>query len=253
MKYPTIEHERAANKVVEIYSKDKRVMAILLVNSCARGKATKDSCLDLTLIIKNIKDADKIKKNFDKLTLSVKELLDVRKVGKFSHIDLHIGDGKFKPKPRDWESGPDEFELEIGNTYDYSKVLFERENYFKELSRRYIPYYEEILRKKKLAEAVKYCTNNLDHVPLYVNRGLYFAAFDRLYKASQEFMQALFISKKVYPISYAKWIKEQFVDILNMPELYRKFVEIHEIKNFESGEIAEKAEMLRKMLQDNVK
>ncbi len=59
-----------------------------------------------------------------------------------------------------------------------------------------------------------------------VDRGLYFQAFDRLYNAHQEFLQALFISRRTYPIVYNKWIHEQIVDILHLPELYEsiKFI-----------------------------
>lgn len=53
-----------------------------------------------------------------------------------------------------------------------------------------------------------YCLNNLNHIPLYVNRGLYFQAFDRPYNAIREFIQALFIGYQTYPIAYAKWIRD---------------------------------------------
>jgi predicted nucleotidyltransferase len=253
IKYPTKEHETAAKKFVEIFSKDKRVMSILLVNSCARGMASRDSCLDLCVIVKEKKDTQRIWKKFEKLTSGIKEFVDLKKVGRFSHIDLNITDGKIKPKTRGWETGPDEFELEIGNIFVYSVILFDKDNYFKKVSKAYLPYYNEALRKKKLEEAKRYFINNIDHIPLFVNRGLYFAAFDRFYKAAQEFMQALFIAKKIYPISYVKWVKWQFVDVLKMPELYKEFVKIHEINSFESNEIANKAEMLRKMFEENVR
>ncbi len=45
--YPTKQHEKAARKFVEIFAKDSRVKTILLTCSCARGKAVKDSCLDM--------------------------------------------------------------------------------------------------------------------------------------------------------------------------------------------------------------
>jgi predicted nucleotidyltransferase len=251
--YPTTEHENAANKFVEIFSKDSRVNSILLVNSCARGKATKDSCLDLVLLINNLSEKEKIELDFKNLLKSVPEFIELKKAGRFSHIDLFITDGQITPNEREWESGPDEFELAIGNLFIYSFVLFDKKDYFLKLTKKYLPYYSENLRKKKLAEATKFFLNNIHHVQLYVDRELYFAAFDRLYKASQEFLQALFISKKVYPISYAKWIKEQLVEILGMPRLYSEFVQIHEINKFEGQEIAQKAEKLRKMFQENVK
>lgn len=242
--YPTKEHENAANKMVEILSKDKGVLSILLTNSCVRGMATKDSCLDMEIIIKNIKNKEKMKDKIEKLDNTVKEFIELKKVGKFSHMDIHVSDGKLKIKRRDWTSGPDEFELEIGNMFVYSKVLYGRKS-FERLKKQYLPYYDEKLRKQRLEEVKKYCLNNLEHVPLYVKRQLYFQAFDRIYKANQEFMQALFISRKVYPIAYDKWIKYQFYDILKMPELYELVKGNISIANLESDELVIKAEKLK--------
>ena len=45
--YPTSEHEAAAAAIVEFVTTNYCVDAVLLVNSCARGKATQDSCLDI--------------------------------------------------------------------------------------------------------------------------------------------------------------------------------------------------------------
>ena len=49
----------------------------------------------------------------------------LRRVGRYSHVDLDFVDGCFVPKTRGWTSGPDEFELEIGNTLVYSVLLWE--------------------------------------------------------------------------------------------------------------------------------
>ncbi len=62
-------------------------------------------------------------------------------------------------------------------------------------------------------------------------------------------MQALFIKKRIYPISYDKWVKEQFVEILKMPKVYKKIVNIIQIKKLESGEIARKAKILKKLVE----
>jgi predicted nucleotidyltransferase len=225
-------------------------MAILLTCSCARGKATKDSCLDLAVIIKNIKDKEKIRKFFNRLTKTEKSFMTLKKVGAYSHIDLNVTDGMIKPKHRGWTSGPDNFELEIGNVFRYYVLLFDRNKYFEKLRKKWIPYYNEKLRRKRLLEVKIFCMNSLSHVPLYVNRHLYFEAFDRLYNASQEFMQALFIKKRIYPLSYTKWIKEQYVEILKMPKLYDQIRDIIQIKNFESGEMAGKAAKLKKLVKE---
>ena len=96
----------------------------------------------------------------------------------------------------------------------------------------------------------KYCLNNLDHIPLYIDRGLHFQCFNRFYDAFREFLQALFIAQRTYPIAYDKWIQEQIVDILGLPELYNQLLRLFEIRNFESREILDKANILRDLLDE---
>ena len=50
--YPTPEHQTAAETIVEHFVSNYKIDAVLLVNSCARGKATRDSCLDITILTK---------------------------------------------------------------------------------------------------------------------------------------------------------------------------------------------------------
>jgi len=94
-----------------------------------------------------------------------------------------------------------------------------------------------------------YCLNNLHHIPLYIERGLYFHSFDRLYNAYREFLQALFIARRTYPIAYNKWIREQVEEILGSPELYAQLSHLFEIKQFESYEIADKAKEVEQLLE----
>lgn len=246
MNYPTTQHQEAAEKVVEIFSKDKGVMTILLTCSCAREKASKDSCLDMCIIVRKEKDIKNIKNKFESYN-NIKEFKNLRKVGKYSNLELHFTDGKINPIIRSWTSGPDDYELEIGNIFIYSVVLFDRNKYFSKLRRKYVPYYSEKLRRKRIKEVKRFMFNNLDHIPPYVKRELYFQSFSRLYNASKEFLQVLFIKNKVYPIAYDKWIKEQLVDILHKPKIYRELVDLLEIKNLESDELIKKSEKLREM------
>jgi hypothetical protein len=94
----------------------------------------------------------------------------------------------------------------------------------------------------------EYCLNNLHHIPLYVERELYFQSFNRLYHAIGEFLQALFISKRTYPIAYDKWIEEQLCDILKLPNLYNDLVKMMEYDTFESSEHKTKAERLESLV-----
>lgn len=254
--YPTVEHQQAAQTVSKFFASFPEVEAVILVGSNARGKASIDSCLDITVLMlpeKLLKRKTVLEQQWNKFyeTKSVFEKL--RKVGKYSHVDLDFIDGCFMPKPRGWTSGPDEFELEIGNTLVYSVSLYERSDYLKRLKEKWLPYYCDTLRRDRLKMVHFYCVNNLDHIALFAERGLHFQAFDRLYNAFKEFLQALFISRRTYPIAYDKWIREQVVEILGMPMVYRQLPKLFEIGHFESKEVAEKAEDLRFLLEKYAK
>ena len=74
-------------------------------------------------------------------------------------------------------------------------------------------------------------------------------SFDRLYNAYREFLQALFIARRTYPIAYNKWIREQVEEILGLPELYAQLTHLFEIKQFASSEIADKAKEVEQLLE----
>lgn len=250
--YPTEQHAAAAQAIVTFFAACDEVDSVLLVNSCARGRATRDSCLDMTILVKpTIKDAAiaALQHEWDAHYQGDLVFSQLRTVGAYSNVDLDITTGNFKPHERDWTSGPDEFELEVGNTLVYCVPLWERHNRLEELRRQWLPYYNEALRAERLSAAQRYCRNNLDHIRLYVPRGLHFQSFHRLYDAFREFLQALFIARRTYPIAYNKWIKEQIVEILHLPELYPQLTALFEIQRFESDEIARKALALRSLLE----
>ena len=48
--YPTPAHEQAAHAVVALFSDLADSEAVLLTGSCARGKASPDSCLDIVVL-----------------------------------------------------------------------------------------------------------------------------------------------------------------------------------------------------------
>lgn len=117
---------------------------------------------------------------------------------------------------------------------------------------RWLPYYDEELRWTRLQECMKFGINNLDHVPSAVERRLYFHAFDRLYHSFAEFLQGLFIARRVYPIAYKKWIREQIEGILGLPQLYEELVSLLSISNLESDELVTKSFRLRNLFDEYV-
>ena len=250
--YPTPEHKAAAEAIVEFVTTNYRVDAVLLVNSCARGKATRDSCLDISVLARlearqsllDVLEADWLR--FEETSPAIAAM---KRVGKYSVVHPNFTDGTFVPPERDEAAGPDWFEVEVGNLLAYSVPLWHNGGYYEQLKRQWLPYYSEDLRRERMAMVRGYCLNNLRHIPLYIERGLYFQSFDRLYNAYQEFLQALFIARRTYPIAYNKWIREQIEEILGLPELYAQLSHLFEIKRFESFEIAEKALEVEQLLE----
>jgi predicted nucleotidyltransferase len=253
--YPTSEHQRAAQAIVEFFAALPEVEAVILYGSCARGKACRDSCLDVLILVRPEAPAPTratLARRWRDFYAEAEVFQALLQVGQYSHVDLDLTDGCFVPRARGWTGGPDAFELEIGNTLVYTVALWERGDYLERLQAQWLPYYDELLRQERLPMVLRYCHNNLDHIPLFADRGLHFQAFKRFYDAFREFLQALFIARRTYPIAYDKWIREQVEDILGMPELYRQLPRLLEIERFESAEIARKAKELENLLESYV-
>jgi predicted nucleotidyltransferase len=250
--YPTPEHQKAADAITEHFASNYRIDAVLLVNSCARGKATRDSCLDIIMLAmpdpsrSQLRELEAGWEEFEKSSQAVQALY---KTGKYSVVHPDFIHGVFVPHEQDEAAGPDDFELQIGNFLAYSVPLWQGSDYLDQLKGQWLPYYSDELRQERLERVRWYCLNNLHHIPLYMERGLYFQSFDRLYNAYLEFLQALFLARRTYPIAYNKWIHEQIVEILGLPELYEQLTHLFEIKQFESHEIADKGKEVEELLE----
>lgn len=253
--FPTIQHSEAAHEIIAFFRMRTGVQSVLVVNSCARGKATPDSCLDIAVLLTPqdfAGEASNMELAWQEHYGTMPVFTRLKSVGLHSVVHLYFTSGEFVAKERDEVSEPDSFELEIGNCLVYSVPIWSSSHYFEELRKRWLPYYDEALRRERLATAVSHCLNDLDHIPWYIRRGLHFQAFERLHLAFKGFLQALFIGKRRYPIAYNKWIHEQIVDILNMPELYRELPRLFELRHFESDEMSRKADRLKLLVHDYI-
>jgi predicted nucleotidyltransferase len=238
-------HRQAHDLVCDYLQQDKRVLALALTGSAARNEGSFDSDLDYAIFFREDAPTEEI---IERVNVALDREIHARQgdeVGLFFAVDLHAVPTLIVPQPRSWTDGPDNFELEIGNTFVHTRLIFERGDAFSKARARYLPYYDDAMRRARLSATLRFCLNNLDHIEPYVKRGLYFQAFRRLYDASLEFLQALFITKRVYPIAYDKWVKKQLVEMLRLPELYSGFVQLYQVRALESDELVEKSEQLR--------
>lgn len=249
--FPTLLHQAAADQILTYFSAIRSVDTILVVNSCARGQAVPESDLDFAILVEPTTSAENIatiEGSWAKFSEIDTKINEYKSFSKFSHLHLDIITGNYVPTPLELGGSVDFFELEIGNHIRYSAPMQTIGKCFKELQSRWLPYYDEGLRLDRFEMIRTGCQYDLDHIHLFVKRGLFFQAFNILYQAFQKFLQVLFIGARVYPIAYNKWIKYQIEEILGKPELYDKLPPIISLNNIESNEILIKTEMLQQLL-----
>lgn len=251
--FPTKLHQKSAEIIRDYFLAIPNVDTVLVVNSCARGQAVPESDLDFGILVKpDTSDAEikNIEHAWQIYSEKQPTFLIYKQSSQFAHLHLDIIDGNFRPANVEKGEPIDHFEIEIGNQICYSAPMGDVGLYFQKLQKKWLPYYNEELRLQRLQRTKDACNYDLDHIPSFIKRELYFQAFDILCKAFQEYLQGLFISNKTYPIAYNKWIREQVVKWLNKPDLYPKLSPILSISNIESNEINDKAKVLRNLLND---
>ncbi len=248
--FPTLIHRRAAEAIVD-FSIGLSVEAVLLVNSCARGTATPESDLDIALLIDPelpTKQRQSLDDAWRKRYENESVFRELERLSRFARVHLDVFDGRWVPQPWDDGGGPDAFEIEIGNRVAYAVPLWERSNAFADLRTRWLPYYGESLRQERLRMVNDACRLNIERVHFAVTRGLNFYGFDRLYHAFQEFLQALFIAHRVYPIAYNKWLREQVEGLLGLAALYRELASVLALGHLRPDELIDRAEHVRRLL-----
>ncbi len=249
--FPSTLHRDTAELVQDYFSKISSVDTVLVVNSCARGQAVPESDLDFAILVNPdmpSAEIENIEAGWLRFSATEPTLLKYQQTSQFALLHLDVITGNYIPTILETGVASDFFEIEIGNQICYSAPMSDAGKYFRELQNKWLPYYDEALRLQRFTMTKNACEYDLNHIPFFIKRGLYFQAFDILYKAFQEYLQTLFIAHKTYPIAYNKWIKEQVVKWLNKPDLYPKLPPILSVSNIESNEINEKAGMLRELL-----
>ena len=251
--FPTALHQQTAEFAHDFFLSQPQVDTVLVVNSCARGQATPESDLDMAVLVKPETAHPEIQELEVKWqsALQASPVFQQFKVSHtFMQLHLDVITGQYTPTTWDDGGGPDGFELEVGNQVAYGAPMHEAGAFYKQLQSTWLPYYDPQLQTQRLAMARQACAYDLDHVPFFFRRGLHFQAFDRLYKAFQEFLQTLFISRKTYPIAYNKWIREQVEQKLGLPGLYSELPSIISVGNIESEEVIQKSLKLKSLLAE---
>jgi len=253
LRFPTLLHQQAAETAFRFFRLQPAVDTVLIVNSVARGQAVPESDLDMAVLVHPETPGEEIARleALWREEMAANGLLRrFRQSGKHAHIHLDLVTGLYTPAEWDDGGGPDGFELEVGNQLAYSAPMHTAGPYYRRLRAEWLPYYREDLRRQRLAMVRGACACDLEHVPFFVRRELYFQAFDRLYKGFQEFLQALFIARRVYPLAYNKWIRMQVADWLSLPSLYRELPALISVQNIEGAEVIEKAARLAALLEE---
>jgi predicted nucleotidyltransferase len=207
-RFPTLLHQQVSELIGDFFAAQAHVDTALLVNSCARGQAVPDSDLDVAVLVKSSTSGEQLReleRLWGEFAGAQSLIQQFRRAGRFLQVHLDVFDGRITPSVWDDGGGPDSFEVEIGNRLAVSLPLREPGPRFRELQAEWLPYYPEDLRLRPRP--------GLHSVP--AGSRLTLSGVDRLYKAHQELLQALFVS-------YNKWIGEQVAGWLASPDLYRE-------------------------------
>jgi predicted nucleotidyltransferase len=256
MWFPTQTHEKVADLFAGFCKNRESVDTVMVVNSCARAKAAPQSDLDIATLVKAGTPTEEVAEmiaawqRFAARNALVDKFMQM---GPFCKVHIDFFDGTFVPPVWDEGGGPNTFEIEIGNRVAHSAVLHEPGPYFKELKKQWLPYYSNDLRIARVSMVRKACIYHIEYVKLLHKRSLFFHAFDQLYKAYQEFLEGVFISRQTYPVAYNKWIHEQIVEWLELPDLYDDLLKVLTIADLEGNDILIKADLVFELLEHWVK
>lgn len=219
--YPSQHHAAAAASATAYWAGISDVEAVLLTCSCARNQAAPSSCVDLAVLVPPAEERRFRDREMDRFAAFAERdaaIQALSKVARWSAVDLEIIIGEFPVPYHGYTSGPDDYEVAIGNYLAWSIPLYTQGGRLGELRKRWLPYYSEELARKREAMVLGYAHNNVDHIEPFAQRGLVFQARKRLQHAAEEYLQALFIQRRIYPIAYDKWVTYQLVDVLRMPQ-----------------------------------
>jgi len=259
--YPNDEYPKVLTKVTDYFKAYPGVYAVVLTGSLARGRAVEGSCIDLSIFLG--------KKQFETLASTLKSRVEAYSGlgGRICYyegdveggvlfggirVDVIFTNGNLDPHSENsFDITRDEFETTIGNLFVYCVVLYKKGSRYENLKRKYLPFYNDALRKIRLAGTGEEFAYKIWKTEWLAERGEYLSSLEALLEAQRIFLQHLFIKKRKYPIDYVKWIKEQCAQTLQMPDLYQELVSIINGIELDKKGLTTKASILEQLFLKN--
>jgi hypothetical protein len=94
--YPTPAHERAAEAITGFFALREETDAVLLTNSCARGNATPDSCLDMQNVV-SPRSVERLDAAFRAFAAGDEAVAGLATAGRYSDLHLDVVGGVLEP------------------------------------------------------------------------------------------------------------------------------------------------------------
>ncbi len=252
---PTPRHAALLAALGDLFAADPDVSAILLGGSLARGRGGPASDVDLLLLVPAARLSAFAARARDYAAVGATEVepepdgvtLD------FGGLPAHVWwtDGEVAPRA----SGPvldDPFELEVAALYVNARPLLDRDGLRGRLGARYLPFYDDALRGQRLSRLAAEFATHCAAVEALAERGLGFAAIDRLLTAFRAFVLGLFLANRRYPLDLMKHLEEQVGDGLGRPDLLPAMRGALSLRALHPAALTERAHRLCRLWRDEV-
>ena len=121
--FPATLHRQVAELAGEFFANRASVDTVLVVNSCARGRATPESDLDMAVLVQPTLAAEDVRaseEEWRRFVAAQPTIAEFKQAGAFAHVHLDLFDGRFVPSVWDEGGGPDTFEVELVNRVAYA-------------------------------------------------------------------------------------------------------------------------------------
>src|SRR5689334_2183488 len=116
--FPTGLHREVADLARSFFSARAYVDTVLVVNSCARGRAVAGSDLDMAVLLAPtapVQEVQSLTSKWQQFMATQPTVHRFRGTGRFTYVHLDVFDDRVTPTVWDEGGGPDSFEIEIGN------------------------------------------------------------------------------------------------------------------------------------------